>query len=218
MDSRRFLVGLTGGIGSGKSTVADLFAAQGVAIVDTDAIAHALTAPGGAAIPAIREAFGDPVIADDGALDRAAMRAIAFADPQARHRLEAILHPMIGHCCELMIAESQGPYTIVVVPLLVESGRWRQRIDRLLVVDCTVETQIARVMQRNRFERAQVEAIIAVQASREARLAAADDVIDNDGEPHRLAPQVEELHRRYLDFAARKASAAAAGTGQKAQE
>ena len=207
MDSRRFLVGLTGGIGSGKSTVADLFAAHGVAIVDTDAVAHALTAPGGAAIPAIREAFGDPVIAEDGALDRAAMRAIVFADPQARHRLEAILHPMIGHCCDLMIAEANGPYTIVVVPLLVESGRWRRHIDRLVVVDCPVETQIARVMQRNRFDRAQVEAIIAVQASREARLAAADDVVDNGGDPQGLAPQVDALHARYLDLAARKAAA-----------
>lgn len=206
MDSRRFLVGLTGGIGSGKSTVADLFAAHGVTIVDTDAIAHALTAPGGAAIPAIREAFGDPVIAEDGALDRAAMRAIVFADPQARHRLEAILHPMIGHCCELMIAEATGPYTMVVVPLLVESGRWRQRIDRLAVVDCPVETQIARVMQRNRFERSQIEAIIAVQASREARLAAADDVVDNGGDPQALAPQVDALHARYLELAARKAA------------
>src|SRR5690606_13021094 len=122
METRPFLVGLTGGIGSGKSTVADLFAAHGVTIVDTDAIAHALTAAGGAAIPAIRDAFGVPVIPPDGALDRGAMRDIVFADPDARRRLEAIMHPMSGHCCELMIDEATGPYTIVVVPLLVESG------------------------------------------------------------------------------------------------
>jgi len=205
MDKGRFLVGLTGGIGSGKSTVADMFAAHGVPIVDTDAVAHALTAPGGAAIPAIREAFGEAVIAEDGALDRAAMRTIVFGDAAARRKLEAILHPMIGHCCELMIEEATGPYTIVVVPLLVESGRWRERVDRLLVVDCPVETQIARVMQRNRFERAQVEAIIATQATREARLAAADDVVDNGGDAESLAPQVDALHRRYLELAGQRA-------------
>jgi dephospho-CoA kinase len=213
MESRRLLIGLTGGIGSGKSTAADLFAAHGVTIVDADAIAHALTVPGGAAIPAIRDAFGEAVIAEDGALDRAAMRAIVFDDPQARQKLEAILHPMIGHCSDLMIAEATGPYTMVVVPLLVESGRWRGRIDRLVVVDCPVETQIARVMQRNRFERAQVEAIMATQASREARLAAADDVIDNGGDAAAIGPQVDALHRRYLALAG-----ALAGTTSEASE
>jgi dephospho-CoA kinase len=201
MESRSFLVGLTGGIGSGKSTVADLFAAHGVTIVDTDAIAHALTAPGGAAIPAIRDAFGEPVIASDGALDRGAMREIVFADIAARRRLESILHPMIGHCCELMLAAATGPYSMVVVPLLIESGRWRDRIHRLLVVDCPVEVQIARTMQRSRLERAQVESILASQASREARLAAADDVIDNGGEASALAPLVDTLHAQYLTLA-----------------
>lgn len=201
MESKRFLVGLTGGIGSGKSTVADLFAAHGASIVDTDAVAHALTAAGGAAIPAIRQEFGDAVITDDGALDRAAMRDIVFADAGARRRLEAILHPMIGHCCELMIAEATGPYTIIVVPLLVESGRWRERIDRLLVVDCPVEVQIERVMQRNRLAREQIEAIIAAQSSREARLAAADDVVDNGGDPEALGPRVDTLHLGYVELA-----------------
>jgi dephospho-CoA kinase len=201
MELRPFLVGLTGGIGSGKSTVADLFAAHGASIVDTDAVAHALTAAGGAAIPAIRQEFGDAVITDDGALDRAAMRDIIFADAGARRRLEAILHPMIGHCCELMIAEATGPYTIIVVPLLVESGRWRERVDRLLVVDCPVEVQIERVMRRNRLAREQIEAIISVQASREARLAAADDVVDNGGDPEALGPRVDALHLRYLALA-----------------
>jgi dephospho-CoA kinase len=201
MDTRPFLVGLTGGIGSGKSTVADLFAAHGVTIVDTDAIAHALTAPGGAAIPAIHEAFGEAVITSDGALDRGAMREIVFADGEARRRLEAIMHPMIGHCCGLMIDEATGPYVVVVVPLLVESGRWRERVDRLLVVDCPVEVQIARVMQRSRLAREQVEAIVASQASREARLAAADDVLDNAGEAGALTPRVDALHQRYLALA-----------------
>ena len=216
MDSRRFLVGLTGGIGSGKSTVADLFAAHGAHIVDTDAIAHALTTAGGAAIPAIRHAFGDAVIEPEGALDRAAMRKVVFADPDARRRLETILHPMIGHCCELMIDEASAPYTIVVVPLLVESNRWRSRIDRLLVVDLPVEQQITRVMQRNRFERSQVEAIVAAQVSRDVRLAAADDVIVNDGTPADLEPQVEMLHHRYLALAAAAAATAAAAAAATA--
>ncbi|HRO57840.1 MAG TPA: dephospho-CoA kinase [Burkholderiaceae bacterium] len=210
MQSRRFLVGLTGGIGSGKSTVADLFAAHGANIVDTDAVAHALTAAGGAAIPEIRRAFGDSVIEPEGALDRAEMRKLVFADPAARQRLEAILHPMIGHCCELMIAEASGPYTIVVVPLLVESSRWRERIDRLLVVDVPVEVQIERVMKRNRFERSQVEAIMAAQATREARLAAADDVVDNSGDPASLEEPVEALHRQYLALASAAAAVTAA--------
>ncbi|MFA7666560.1 MAG: dephospho-CoA kinase [Burkholderiaceae bacterium] len=207
MESRRYLVGLTGGVGSGKSTVADLFAAHGVTIVDTDAVAHALTAPGGAAIPPIRDAFGAGVIAEDGALDRAAMRAIVFDDAAARKRLEAILHPMIGHCCNLMVDAASGIYTMVVVPLLVESGHWRNRIDRLLVIDCPVEVQIARVMQRNRFTREQVQAIMAAQTTREARLAAADDVIDNGGDAAALGPQVDALHQRYLALAADRMAA-----------
>jgi dephospho-CoA kinase len=201
MGSRRLLIGLTGGIGSGKSTVADLFAARGATLVDTDAIAHALTATGGAAIPAIRAAFGDAVIGQDGALDRARMREIAFSDPDARRRLESILHPMIGQCCDRMIARAEGEYTIVVVPLLVESGRWRDRIDRLLVVDCPVEVQVARVMTRSHLSRERVESIIAVQASRQARLAVADDVIDNGADATALPPQVDALHRRYLELA-----------------
>ncbi|MFP5405683.1 MAG: dephospho-CoA kinase [Gammaproteobacteria bacterium] len=210
MEFRGFLVGLTGGIGSGKSTVADMFATHGVTIVDTDAIAHALTGAGGAALPSIRDAFGDDVIGSDGALDRGVMRDLVFADPVARHRLEAILHPMIGHCCNLMIEEATGPYTMIVVPLLVESGHWRERVDRLLVVDCPPEVQIARVMQRNRFARPQVEAIMATQATREARLASADDVIDNGGDASLLAPAVEALHERYL--------ALAQGASQRARE
>jgi dephospho-CoA kinase len=194
------VIGLTGGIGSGKSTVADRLVERGAALVDTDAIAHALTAPGGDAIPAIREAFGDGVIAVDGRMDRAAMRALAFSDPGARRRLEAILHPMIRARTQSGIDDAVragAPYVIVAVPLLVESGDWRGRYDRVLVVDCPPEVQVERVMRRSGLERAQVEAILAAQASRAQRLAAADDVVDNGGAPEALDGQVATLHASY---------------------
>lgn len=195
------VIGLTGGIGSGKSTVADRLVAHGAALVDTDALAHALTAPGGDAIAAIRAAFGDGVIAADGRMDRAAMRAIAFSDPTARKRLEGILHPMIRARTERGIAaaaEAGAPYVVVAVPLLVESGDWRGRYDRVLVVDCPPEVQVERVMRRNGLPREQVEAILAAQASRAQRLAAADDVVDNGGATEALAAQVERLHAAYV--------------------
>lgn len=203
---RPFIVAITGGIGSGKSTVERRFAALGVDIVDTDRIAHELTAPGGAAIEPIRAAFGDEVIAADGRLDRDAMRARVFADDAARGRLEAILHPLIGERSRELVAAARGPYTMLVVPLLVEKGNWKGRVDRVLVVDCPRETQIARVMARNAFTREQVEAILAAQATREERLAAADDVIDNGGEESSLDAAVAELHRRYLELAAARLS------------
>ena len=197
-----FVVGLTGGIGSGKSAVGDLFAARGIAVIDTDAIAHELTAPGGAAMPAIRAEFGDAVAAADGALDRAAMRAIVFADPSARKRLEGILHPMIRIESERRLAAAESPYVIYMVPLLVESGDYRKRVNRVAVVDCREETQIARVMQRNGLARPDIERILAAQASRAERLAAADDVIDNDGALAELAPRIDQLHQSYLASAA----------------
>lgn len=195
-----YVVGLTGGIGSGKSAAAALFAERGITVVDTDALAHALTAPGGAAMPAIRAEFGAAVAGADGALDRAAMRAIVFADPGARKRLESILHPMIRAESERLLAAdgARSPYAILMVPLLVESGDYRKRVDRVAVVDCAEATQIARVMNRNGLARAEVERILAAQASRAERLAAADDVIDNDGELAALAPQIERLHLLYL--------------------
>ncbi|KWK68408.1 dephospho-CoA kinase [Burkholderia ubonensis] len=196
-------VGLTGGIGSGKTTVADLFAARGASIVDTDLIAHRITAPGGLAMPAIEQAFGPDFVAADGSLDRAKMRALIFSDDAARRRLEAITHPLIRTETDREGREARGTYVMFVVPLLVESGSWKSRVDRVLVVDCDVETQIARVMRRNRFTREQVEAIIARQATRDARLAAADDVIVNDATtPDALAAQVDALHQRYLAGAA----------------
>ncbi|KVZ42554.1 dephospho-CoA kinase [Burkholderia ubonensis] len=199
-------VGLTGGIGSGKTTVADLFAARGASIVDTDLIAHRITAPGGLAMPAIEQAFGPDFVAADGSLDRAKMRALIFSDDAARRRLEAITHPLIRTETDREGREARGAYVMFVVPLLVESGSWKSRVDRVLVVDCDVETQIARVMRRNRFTREQVEAIIARQATRDARLAAADDVIVNDATTPdalaALAAQVDALHQRYLAGAA----------------
>lgn len=197
-----FAVGLTGGIGSGKTTVADLFATHDVAIVDTDVIAHRITAPGGAAMPLIAQAFGPQFVAPDGSLDRARMRALVFSDDAARARLEAITHPLIRAETEREREASAGPYVVIVVPLLVESGTWKSRVERVLVVDCSVETQIARVMRRNAFSREQVLAIIARQATRDERLAAADDVIVNDNAPlEQLTQQVQRLHQRYLALA-----------------
>ncbi|MGB7479932.1 MAG: dephospho-CoA kinase [Burkholderiaceae bacterium] len=193
-----FTVGLTGGIGSGKSLVADLFAAHGVAIIDTDLIAHQLTMPGGLAIPAIGTAFGAGFIDADGAMDRAKMRQLVFADADAKQRLEAILHPLIQQECERAAANTDGAYLMFAVPLLVESGRWRQRVTRILVVDCPEQQQVERVIRRSGLTEPQVRAIMATQASRAERLAAADDVIVNDGPVTALAPQVERLHAQYL--------------------
>jgi dephospho-CoA kinase len=195
-----FAVGLTGGIGSGKSFVADRFAARGVPIVDTDAIAHRITAPHGLAMPAIASEFGASFVAPDGSLDRPRMRALVFSDETARRRLEAITHPLIRAETERERREANGPYVVIVVPLLVESGSWKARVNRVLVVDCSVETQIERVMRRNAFTREQVLAIIARQATREARLDAADDVIVNsDLSPFEsIDARVDELHRQYL--------------------
>jgi len=178
-------IGLTGGIGSGKSTVAALLVARGATLVDTDAIAHALTAPGGAAMPALRQRFGQAVAAPDGALDRARMRSLVFADPQAKRALEAILHPMIGaealRQAGTAAVDGQRGLVVFDVPLLTESSLWRARCQRVLVVDCSAETQIARVMARSGWTAAQVERVIAQQATREARRAIADAVIFNDG-------------------------------------
>ena len=197
MPKRPLVVGLTGGIGSGKSLDAELFREHGVAIVDTDLIARELTGPGGAAMPAIRAAFGESVIDVRGALDRAAMRALAFGDPAQRERLEAILHPMIRRQSGEEVAAASAPYVMLVVPLLVESGTYRERVDRVLVVDCSERTQLGRVMARNALAADAVRAIMAAQATRAERLAAADDVIDNEGDFAALRRQVDELDRRY---------------------
>lgn len=201
--SRWYSVGLTGGIGSGKTLVADMFAALGAAVIDTDQIAHQLSAPQGAAIPLLIAEFGAEFITAEGALDRARMRALVFAEPAARQRLEAILHPLIRIATEAAAARASGPYRMFVVPLLVESGTWKSRIDRLLVVDCPESLQVERVMRRSGLDEVQVRAIMAAQASREQRLAVADDVIANDGDAAALTPRVERLHAFYLQMAAR---------------
>lgn len=201
MSETPYVVGLTGGIGCGKSAAADLLAARGALVVDTDQIAHQLTAPGGAAMEPIREAFGNGVVAADGALNRPAMRALAFEDPDARKRLEAILHPMIRAESERQCRAATTPYVVLVVPLLIESGTYRERVRRLCVVDCPEDVQVLRVMQRSGLEERQVRAIMAAQASRAERLAAADDVIDNSAGYAELAVQVERLHGAYLRLA-----------------
>lgn len=200
--ARWYSVGLTGGIGSGKTLVADMFAALGAAVIDTDQIAHQLSAPQGAAIPRLTAEFGAEFITAEGALDRARMRALVFAEPAARQRLEAILHPLIRIATEDAAARATGPYRMFVVPLLVESGSWKRRIDRLLVVDCPESLQVERVMRRSGLDEVQVRAIMAAQASRQQRLAVADDVIANDGDAAALTPQVERLHAFYLQSAA----------------
>ena len=195
-----FAVGLTGGIGSGKSTVADLFAARGASIVDTDVIAHSLTAPGGAAMPAIVAAFGAEFADANGALDRTRMRALVFSDAKAKATLEAILHPRIRAGALAAAEAAIGDYVMYAVPLLVESGTWRDRVSRVLAVDCREDVQIARVMARNNLSEMQVRAIMAAQASRADRLAAADDVIDNNDGLDALAPQIDRLHAQYLQM------------------
>ena len=194
-------IGLTGGIGSGKSAVGKLFESRGISVIDADALAHALTAPGGAAIEAIASTFGASMIAPNGAMDRAQMRELVFKDPAQRQRLEAILHPLIRTQTEAAAQATTSAYVILMIPLLVEGGDPRKRVKRVLVVDCAEATQIARVMQRNSFAEEQVRAIMANQASRAARLAQADDVIDNDGGLDALTPQVDALHQRYLQLA-----------------
>ena len=199
------IVGLTGGIGSGKSTVADLFAALGARIVDTDLIARELTAAGGAALPAIVAAFGADALGSDGALDRDAMRRQVFSDTQAKARLEAILHPLI-RSASLTRARSAAasPYAILVVPLLVESAAYGDAVDRIVLVDCDEALQRARVVARNGLSPDEAQAIIDSQATRAQRLAAADDVISNNGERATLDAQVAALHQRYLILAAQR--------------
>lgn len=197
-----FTVGLTGGIGSGKSTVANLFAELGVPVIDTDVVARQLTLPGGAALEAIRAAFGEDVILADGMLDRAALRRRVFADAAARRQLEAILHPRIRQMVEQSLATLDAPYALIVIPLLVETGGYRDVLRRVLVVDCPEALQVARVMARSGLARDEVDAILAAQAGRAERLAAADDVIVNDASAAALRAEVTALHQRYLACAA----------------
>ena len=194
-------VGLTGGIGSGKSTVAALLAQCGAGVIDADAISRSTTARQGAAIPAIRATFGDAFIGPDGALDRDRMRQHAFDQPRAKKALEAIIHPLVGQAIatqaqQLMQAGKQC--LVFDIPLLVESGRWRKTLDRVLVVDCSAETQVKRVSARNGMPAEEVRKIIAAQADRKHRLAAADLVLCNDGiSMDELAAEVAEISRQF---------------------
>ena len=196
----RLVIGLTGGIGSGKSLVANMFADRGASIVDTDQIAHSLTGPNGAAMPDILAEFGAQMADSRGAMDRAKMRDLVFREPAAKRRLEAILHPMIRTATEAAAADATGAYVMLAIPLLVESGAWKQRVNRVLVIDCPEEVQVARVMARNGLAEEQVRAIMAAQVPRAVRLAAADDVIDNGGPIQSLTPQVDRLHDFYQQY------------------
>ncbi|MGW8390797.1 dephospho-CoA kinase [Pseudoduganella sp. HUAS MS19] len=196
----RFVVGLTGGIGSGKSLIANMFADRGASIVDTDQIAHSLTGPNGAAMPDILAEFGPHMADSQGAMDRAKMRELVFREPPAKRRLEAILHPMIRDATLAAAADASGDYVMLAIPLLVESGAWKQRVNRVLVIDCPEEIQVARVMARNGLAEDQVRAIMATQVPRAVRLAAADDVIDNSGRIEALTPQVDRLHGFYQQY------------------
>lgn len=191
------VVGLTGGIGSGKSAAADLFAGLGVAVVDTDVVSRRLTGPGGEAMGPLAAAFGDGYVTGDGALDRAAMRRRVFADPLARMRLEGILHPMILVHSLRELQQAQGPYAMLVVPLLFECERYLALVARKLVIDCDETVQLARVMRRNGMAEAEVRAIMAAQLPRAQRVALADDIIVNNGSLDALRLQVEEKHRYY---------------------
>ena len=196
-------VGLTGGIGSGKTAVSDQLAQLGAGIVDTDLIAHQLTAPKGVAIPFIEKQFGSEFIDPSGALDRTKMRSLVFADPAARHALEGITHPLIREETirqTKQLIQANAPYLVFVVPLLIESGNWLSLLDYLVVVDCPEEVQIERVMHRSNLSRNEVERIIEAQASRQERIAHADRVIENQGSLKDLQAQVLELHQKILEI------------------
>ena len=193
-------IALTGGIASGKSTVAAAFERRGITVLDSDQLAREVVAPGTSGFAAVVARFGAAIVAGDGTIDRRALRAIVFADPAARRDLEAITHPRIRAAMAERAAASGGPYQIRMIPVLAEGGRAAE-FDRVLVVDCPEEQQLQRVMARDQTDAASARAILAVQASRAARLAIADDVIVNDGDRSALEAQIEALHQRYLEAA-----------------
>jgi dephospho-CoA kinase len=197
-----FCVGLTGGIGSGKSSAARLFQTLGAGVVDVDDISHALTKPGGAAIPEISRRFGCEFIATDGSLDRARMRDLVFSSPAAKAELEAILHPLIGTQARDRLALAQQPYVLLVVPLLLEKNAYQDLVQRVAVVDCSEQTQMERTMRRSNLSESAVRAIMAAQISRDNRLAKGDDILNNDGNEDDLLRQVSKLHEKYLTLAA----------------
>jgi len=201
--SEPFRIALTGGIASGKSTVADLFAALGIPVIDTDVISRQVVEPGQPALAEIVTAFGPDVLDEDRRLDRRRMRERIFSDPAARQRLEAILHPAIREAMERQSREAGGPYQLLVIPLLAE-GRRRDHVDRVLVVDVPEELQVERLMGRDRVSREQALASLQAQATRAERIAIADDVVRNTVQVDELRDKIAELHRKYLDFATAK--------------
>ena len=201
--AKHLLIGLTGGIGSGKSTVATLFERHGARIIDTDEISRRLTQAGGEAIPAIRDTFGAEMIDATGALRRDKMRELIFTDPMGKKQIEAILHPgILNQAKQFAAAHTVAPYTLVVIPLLFESQSYRNWLDRTLVVDCPEEVQIARTMLRSGLDKALVQAIMDQQIARSQRVALADDTLKNDTDLEALSAQVELFHKQYLQIAA----------------
>jgi len=194
------IVGLTGGIGCGKSAAAEIFARLGATVIDTDQIARQLTALGQPALTAIREQFGADYFLSDGNLDRARLRHLVFSDTAAKNQLEALLHPLIKDEVRRRLVTVQAPYAIVAVPLLLETGAYRELVQRILVVDCSAEQQVARVISRSHLSEEEVRAIMTSQISRAERLQLADDIIDNHGDRSALQQQVEQLHRSYLQL------------------
>ena len=192
-----YCVGLTGGIGCGKTAATDAFAQLGAGIVDTDVISRELTAAGGAAMPEIAQAFGSEFVQPDGSLDRARMRALVFAEPTAKRRLEAILHPLIREETRRQIEASNAPYVLLVVPLLLETGAYSELTDRVLVVDCDEARQVERVIARSGLTADEVRNIMKAQIGRAERLARADDVLSNDGDINQLRHEVTRLHQKY---------------------
>lgn len=203
-----YIVGLTGGIGSGKSVVAEAFAGLGIDVTDTDRLAHAVTGAGTSGLESVAAAFGDSVLNADGTLDRPALRRLVFADADARNRLESILHPLIGAAARAEVARWRSPYGILVVPLLLERGGMRALVQRVLVVDCPEEEQLRRVGERSGLAADEIRAIMATQCTRAERLARADDVVDNSGAREAIAPQVAALDARYRALASAAGRAA----------
>lgn len=197
------VVGLTGGIGAGKSTAAAFFRDRGVPVVDADQVARDVVAPGTPGLAAVAAAFGPQVLQPDGALDRRRLREVIFADPTQRRRLEAILHPLIRDEIRVRLAQIRAPYCILDVPLLIESASLRALVHRVLVIDVPVEVQVARLMQRDHMTAEQCQAMLAAQASRAQRLEGADDVVDNATDITALQRQLESVHARYLELAGR---------------
>lgn len=199
------VIGLTGGIGSGKTTVANGFAALGIALVDADLVARQLVEPGSPALEQIAEHFGDAVLQNDGQLDRAALRARVFSQPAEKSWLNQLLHPLIRQEMHRQLAAASSPYVLFIAPLLLEN-KLQDRIDRLLVVDIPESLQLQRTLQRDGGSEQQIAAIMAAQVSRAERLAAADDVIDNSAEPEHLTARIAQLHQQYLQLANQKAN------------